>query len=118
MFMERVSELWAKYQTSPLMCNKERSFVVLRLSGVKPRYLQRAMVNQLVLIIYCYPLPTVTCVEDTIYDHCNKLSEEVLLHSWIIDLEDLDAKKLFTEIHHALDPFSSLETSTNDNIPN
>ncbi|CAG8788149.1 16653_t:CDS:2, partial [Dentiscutata erythropus] len=42
-------------------------------------------------------LSTGTCVEDAIYDYCINLNEEILLHSWVIDLEDTDAEKLFTE---------------------
>ena len=37
-----------------------------------------------------------TCVEDVIFEHCNKLSAESLLHSWIIDLDDQEAEALFT----------------------
>ncbi|PKY60380.1 hypothetical protein RhiirA4_412697 [Rhizophagus irregularis] len=37
-----------------------------------------------------------TCVEDVIFKHCNKLSAESLLHSWIIDLDDIEAEALFT----------------------
>ncbi|CAG8698841.1 1898_t:CDS:2 [Dentiscutata erythropus] len=33
-------------------------------------------------------MSTGTCVEDNTYNYCNKLSEEVLLHSWI-KIEDL-----------------------------
>ena len=36
------------------------------------------------------------CVEDVIFEHCNKLSAESLLHSWIIDLDDNEAEALFT----------------------
>jgi len=41
-------------------------------------------------------LSTGTCVEDAIFEHCNKLSAESLLHSWIIDLDDQEAEALFT----------------------
>ena len=37
-----------------------------------------------------------TCVEDVIFEHCNKLSAESLLHSWTIDLDDPEAEALFT----------------------
>jgi hypothetical protein len=37
-----------------------------------------------------------TCIEDVIFEHCNKLSAESLLHSWIIDLDDPEAEALFT----------------------
>ncbi|CAG8653501.1 11564_t:CDS:2, partial [Paraglomus brasilianum] len=33
-------------------------------------------------------LSTGTCAEDAIFEHCNKLSSESLLHSWIVDLDD------------------------------
>jgi hypothetical protein len=36
------------------------------------------------------------CVEDTIFEHCKKLSIETYLHSWIIDLDDQEAERLFT----------------------
>ncbi|CAG8502776.1 32845_t:CDS:10 [Gigaspora margarita] len=45
------------------------------------------------------------CVENTIFEHCKELTNESLLHSWIIDLDDQEAKELFTteewnEIRH------------------
>ncbi|CAG8816971.1 7791_t:CDS:2, partial [Racocetra persica] len=36
------------------------------------------------------------CVENTIFKHCKELNTETYLHSWIIDLEDQDAERLFT----------------------
>ena len=36
------------------------------------------------------------CIEDTFFEHCKKLSNESLLNSWIIDLDDQEAKELFT----------------------
>ncbi|CAG8595230.1 5796_t:CDS:10, partial [Ambispora gerdemannii] len=41
-------------------------------------------------------LSTGTCVEDAIFEHCNKLSGESLLHSWIVDLDDQETEALFT----------------------
>ena len=41
-------------------------------------------------------LSTGTCVEDAIFEHCNKLSAESLLHSWIVDLDDQETEALFT----------------------
>src|SRR5207247_7971588 len=38
-----------------------------------------------------------TCIENVIFEHCNKLSAESLLHSWIIDLDDQEAEALFTD---------------------
>ncbi|RHZ83614.1 hypothetical protein Glove_89g46 [Diversispora epigaea] len=35
-------------------------------------------------------------VEDTIFEYCKKLSIETYLHSWIIDLDDQEAERLFT----------------------
>lgn len=45
------------------------------------------------------------CVEDIIFEHCKELTNESLLHSWIIDLDDYEAEELFTreewdEIRH------------------
>jgi hypothetical protein len=37
-----------------------------------------------------------TCVEDVIFEYCNKLSAESLLHSWIMDLDDREVESLFT----------------------
>ncbi|CAG8614654.1 6629_t:CDS:10, partial [Cetraspora pellucida] len=44
-------------------------------------------------------------VENTIFEHCKELTNESLLHSWIIDLDDQEAEELFTteewnEIRH------------------
>ncbi|CAG8650922.1 3215_t:CDS:10, partial [Ambispora leptoticha] len=40
-------------------------------------------------------LSTGTCVEDAIFEHCNKLLSESL-HSWIVDLDDQEIEALFT----------------------
>ncbi|PKY19395.1 hypothetical protein RhiirB3_130014 [Rhizophagus irregularis] len=37
-----------------------------------------------------------TCVEEIIFEHCNILSAESLIHSWIIDLNDREAEAQFT----------------------
>ncbi|RHZ44461.1 hypothetical protein Glove_724g18 [Diversispora epigaea] len=36
------------------------------------------------------------CIEDTLFEHYKKLPNKLLLHSWIIDLNDQKAKELFT----------------------
>ncbi|GES85324.1 hypothetical protein GLOIN_2v1552276 [Rhizophagus clarus] len=36
------------------------------------------------------------CVEDTLFEHCERLPVESLLHSWVIDLDDREAESLFT----------------------
>ncbi|RHZ81994.1 hypothetical protein Glove_115g92 [Diversispora epigaea] len=54
------------------------------------------------------------CVEDTIFKHCKELSIETYLHSWIIDLEDREAERLFTieewdEIKHEVQKLSEVD---------
>ncbi|CAG8488396.1 17643_t:CDS:2 [Racocetra fulgida] len=42
-------------------------------------------------------LPSGTCVEDVLFNEGISLSIESLIHSWTIDLSDLETKKLFTD---------------------
>ncbi|CAG8613994.1 33425_t:CDS:10, partial [Racocetra persica] len=42
-------------------------------------------------------LPSGTCVEDVLFHEGISLSTESLIHSWTIDLSDLETKKLFTD---------------------
>ncbi|CAG8644301.1 867_t:CDS:2, partial [Ambispora gerdemannii] len=41
-------------------------------------------------------LSTGMCIKNAIFEHCNKLSNESLLHSWIIDFNDQKTETLFT----------------------
>ncbi|KAF0467321.1 hypothetical protein F8M41_026038 [Gigaspora margarita] len=44
-----------------------------------------------------WTLSSGTCVEDILFRKGNSLSAESLIHSWIIDLSDLETKRLFTD---------------------
>ncbi|CAG8760126.1 4517_t:CDS:2, partial [Gigaspora margarita] len=44
-----------------------------------------------------WTLSSGTCVEDILFRRGNSLSTESLIHSWIIDLNDLETKRLFTD---------------------
>ncbi|RGB25445.1 hypothetical protein C1646_459379 [Rhizophagus diaphanus] len=67
-------------------------------------------------VAHKWVLSSKKCVEDILFEHCERLPVESLLHSWVIDLDDQETESLFTteewnEIKRAVKKLPEVDSS-------
>lgn len=72
-------------------------------------------------VAHKWVLSSKKCVEDTLFEHCERLPVESLLHSWVIDLDDQEAESLVTteewnEIQRAVKKLPEVDCSFADSM--